>query len=357
MARLKQRAKMKTDHSSDEVYMRRVFQLARLGKGSVSPNPLVGCIIVRKGQIIGEGWHRKYGEAHAEVNAIDSVTDKNQLIDGTVFVNLEPCSHFGKTPPCADLLVKHKVKRVVISNLDTNPLVSGGGVRKLREAGIEVVTGILANEGRHLNRRFFTYMEQKRPYIILKWAQTSDGFIARANYDSKWISNEYSRQVVHKWRAHEDAILVGNRTAAHDNPSLTVRDWTGRNPLRVVIDRFLKLDDHLNLFDGSQKTFCYNLLKHEEHSNLSLIRVDENDFLLDMLHHLWQNKIQSLIVEGGTTMLNLFLQNNLWDEARVFISPRNFHKGIAAPLIHGQTIRRHQLGDDALEITIPQTNK
>src|SRR6478609_11980434 len=199
--------------SSDEQFMQRAFELAKLGAGSVSPNPMVGCVIVHRGEIIGEGWHKKYGEAHAEVNAIDSVKEKKVLNESVVYVTLEPCSHFGKTPPCADLLIQHRVKKVVVSNLDSNPLVSGNGVKKLRAAGIEVVTGILDKAGRELNKRFFTFMEKQRPYIILKWAETADGFIARENYDSKWISNEHSRKLVHQWRTEEDAVLVGSRTA------------------------------------------------------------------------------------------------------------------------------------------------
>src|SRR5688500_17654700 len=209
---------LKHDHHTDELFMLRALELAHLGTGQVSPNPLVGSVIVHEEKIIGEGWHKKYGEAHAEVNAIASVDDKNLLKESTVYVTLEPCSHFGKTPPCADLLIQHQVKKVVIANLDTNPLVSGNSIRKLREAGIEVCTGILDVKGRTLNKHFFTFVEKQRPYIILKWAETADGFIARKNFDSKWISDEYSRQLVHKWRTEEDAVLVGMRTAQQDNP-------------------------------------------------------------------------------------------------------------------------------------------
>lgn len=343
---------MKTDHTRDEVWMRRALQLATLGKGKVSPNPLVGCVIVHDESIIAEGWHRQYGGPHAEVNAIDAVSDKSILSKCTLYVNLEPCSHFGKTPPCADLLIQHKVKKIVIANLDSNPLVSGSGVTKLREAGMEVVTGILAREGREVNKRFFTFMEQRRPYIILKWAQTSDGFIAQPNYESKWISNDFSRQLVHKWRSEEDAILVGRRTAAYDNPSLNVRNWAGPNPSRIVLDRFLKLDDHLNVFDRSQKTFCYNVLKHEEFENLSLVRVDETTFIENVINDLWQKKIQSVIVEGGATTLNFFLQSKLWDETRIFKSTRAFHKGIAAPLPGANVVERHLVGNDLLEIGV-----
>lgn len=330
--------------------MARALHLATLGKGRVSPNPLVGCVIVHGENIIAEGWHRQYGGPHAEVNAIEAVSDKSILSECTLYVNLEPCSHFGKTPPCADLLIQHNLKKIVIANLDSNPLVSGNGVKKLRDAGMEVVTGILATEGREMNKRFFTFMEQRRPYIILKWAQTSDGFIAQENYESKWISNELSRQLVHKWRSEEDAILVGTRTAAHDNPSLNVRNWVGRNPVRIVLDRFLKLNERLHIFDRSQKTLCYNVMKHEEFENLSLVRVDETDFIENVISDLWHKKIQSVIIEGGATTINFFLQKQLWDETRVFKSNRAFHKGIAAPLPSGTVVGRHSVGKDLLEV-------
>ncbi len=337
----------------DELLMQRTFELAKLGQGSVSPNPLVGCVIVNDGVVIGEGWHKQYGEPHAEVNAVAMVKDKNLLSGSTVYVNLEPCSHTGKTPPCADLLIKHQVKKVIISNVDSNPLVGGAGIKKLTEAGIEVVTGVLKREGRQLNRRFFTFHEAQRPYIILKWAQTADGFIARSNYESRWISNEFSRQLVHKWRSEEDAVLIGTKTAAHDNPKLTVRDWSGRNPVRIVSDRFLRLPDKLNLFDGSERTICYNLLKHEEHPNIKLIRLDEKDFLISMLDHLMKEKIQSLIVEGGSLTLSLFIEAGLWDEVRVFSSSRLFHEGISAPSFKGDLIAEEKIDSDLLKIYEP----
>jgi len=333
--------------------MKRVLELALLGKGHVSPNPLVGCIIVHNNAIIAESWHKKYGEAHAEVNAIESVHDQSLLKECTVYVNLEPCSHFGKTPPCADLLIKHQVKKVVVSNLDPNPLVAGEGAKKLRAAGIEVITGILEKEGRKLNKRFFTFMEKQRPYIILKWAETSDGFIARENYDSKWISTEYSRQLVHKWRTEEDAVLAGTKTVFHDNPELNVRDWTGRNPVRIVLDRFLRLSDKLHVFDRSQKTLCYNVLKHEEHANLSLIRLDEDNFITNLVANLVKQKIQSVMVEGGATTLQLFIDAGLWDEAKVFVSDKGFGKGILAPRLHGNLIAQESVFNDTLRIFHP----
>jgi len=339
----------KEDHHEYEIFMRRALELASRGKGMVSPNPLVGCVIVHQGKIIGEGWHKQYGGPHAEVNAVAAVEDKTLLSMSTIFVTLEPCSHFGKTPPCADLLIREKVQKVVIANLDTNPLVAGEGIRKLRAAGIEVVTGILDKEAKTLNIRFFTSIEKQRPYIILKWAQTADGFVARENYDSKWISNEYSRQLVHRWRTEEDGILVGMKTAQYDNPQLNVRDWTGRNPTRVVIDRFLKLSPKLHLFDGKQKTICYNVLLHEEHENNLRIRISEENFLQELIHDLYERKIHSIIVEGGAQTLAAFIASNLWDEARVFTSPQQFGKGIAAPIVKGD-IHHHQIETDTLSI-------
>jgi diaminohydroxyphosphoribosylaminopyrimidine deaminase / 5-amino-6-(5-phosphoribosylamino)uracil reductase len=344
----------------DELFMQRTFELALLGVGHVSPNPRVGCVIVCDGKIIGEGWHQRYGEAHAEVNAINSVQDQSMLKNSTMYINLEPCSHFGKTPPCADKLIQHQVKKVVIANVDTNPLVGGEGIKKLQAAGIEVevclasspATGTMFSKGRELNKRFFTFVEKQRPYIVLKWAQTADGFVAQVNYESKWISNEYSRQLVHKWRSEEDAVLVGTRTAAHDNPTLNVREWTGRDPVRIVLDRFLRLPEKLNLFDRTQKTICYNVLKHGEHPNLSLIRVEEKDFIQHVVKDLCKQKIQSVIIEGGAQTLNLFIEAGLWDEARIFISTRTFGHGIAAPTVRGKVIEEKDIFGDRMKCII-----
>ncbi|MBI1766946.1 MAG: bifunctional diaminohydroxyphosphoribosylaminopyrimidine deaminase/5-amino-6-(5-phosphoribosylamino)uracil reductase RibD [Bacteroidetes bacterium] len=337
----------------DELFMQRALELARLGIGHVSPNPRVGCVIVHDNKIIGEGWHKKFGDAHAEVNAIESVENKSLLKESTVYVNLEPCSHFGKTPPCTDLLVKHQVKKVLIANVDTNPQVSGNGIKKLKEAGIELVTGVLEKEGRELNKRFFTFAEKRKPYIILKWAQTSDGFVAQKNFGSKWISNEFSRQLVHQWRTEEDAVLVGTRTASHDNPLLTVRDWSGRNPTRIVIDRFLRLNSHLHLFDKKTKTICYNVLRHEEHVDLLFVRLDENNFIGDLVNDLQGQKIQSVIIEGGAQTLQLFIDAKLWDQARVFTSSRTFGDGIKAPVFHGILTSEQFIQSDRLEFFSP----
>lgn len=338
----------------ESVYMHRALELAALGSGHVSPNPMVGCVIVHKGEIIGEGWHKAYGGPHAEVNAINSVLDKTVLKESDVFVTLEPCAHYGNTPPCADFLVQHQVRSVIIGAVDTNPLVGGKGVDRLKKAGINVKTGVLEAESRQLNRRFFTFMEKQRPYIMLKWAETADGFIARGNFDSKWISSTYSRRLVHKWRAEEAAILVGTNTAHYDNPMLTVRDWSGKNPVRIVIDRHLRLNASLHLFDRSVPTLCYNLVREEHEENLELIKLEEEGFVLQLLDDLYKRKISSVMIEGGTSVLNLFIQQGLWDEARVFRTAGTFGKGIESPLMKATLVHQEQLpGSDILSIYEP----
>jgi diaminohydroxyphosphoribosylaminopyrimidine deaminase / 5-amino-6-(5-phosphoribosylamino)uracil reductase len=339
----------------DKQFMQRALQLARLGAGTVSPNPMVGCVIVHEGKIIGEGYHQKYGEAHAEVNAVNSVLDKSILSKSTVYVTLEPCSHFGKTPPCADLLIKHQVKKVIICNHDPNPLVAGQGIEKLRQAGVEVETGVLEQEGRALNKRFFTFIEKQRPYIILKWAESADGFIAKKNYESVQISNLLSRRFVHKMRAENDAIMVGTNTARYDNPRLDTRFWTGKNALRVLIDKDLSLFKNLNIFDGSQKTVCYfdstvAQIGTSITSNKSLeiqfratVDLTVEHFILQ---DLYQRKVQSLIIEGGTFLLQSFIDLGLWDEAIILKSKMILEDGIQAPKIEGNTILNERLGDN-----------
>ena len=323
------------DQSADVLFMQRAMELALRGSGSVSPNPLVGCVIAHEDRIIGEGWHEKYGSAHAEVNAVSRVDDKSLLRESTVYVSLEPCAHFGKTPPCADMLAQHQVKRVVVAATDPNPLVSGKGIKKLRTAGITVETGLLQEEGIHLNRRFFTMILKDRPYIILKWAQTADGFMARENFDSKWISNAYARQLVHKWRTEEDAIMVGANTAHYDNPRLTARDWTGRNPLRIVIDRSLRLSDDLLLFDGSTPTLRYHRPSGTPaHTREERAEINDADFMTGVMRDLHVRRIQSILVEGGPTLLRWFITTGLWDEARIIVSPVRFGNGIAAPSVN-----------------------
>ncbi len=330
-------------------YMRRALELAEWGRGYVSPNPMVGCVIVHGERIIGEGWHREYGGPHAEVHAIQAVENPDLLPEVTVYVTLEPCAHWGKTPPCANLLVEKKVKKVVIAATDSNPLVGGKGIEILKNAGIEVETGMLEKEARWQNRRFFTQIERQRPYVILKWAQTQDGFVARENFDSKWISGSQSRQLVHKWRAEEDAILVGKNTAAYDNPQLDVRDWVGKNPVRVVQDSKLNLLMDLNLFDGKIPTLVFNTIQNLSKKNLEWIKVSQitPQAVLQELH---SRKIQSLIVEGGSQVLHQFIETGLWDEARVFTAPIAFEIGISAPTLNQNPSETLSIGIDRLDI-------
>ena len=341
----------------NEHFMLRALELAEKGRGHVSPNPMVGCVIEHEGKIIGEGWHQEYGGAHAEVNAIESVKNQDILTESTCYVTLEPCAHFGRTPPCADLLVSHQIKRVVIGCLDINPLVQGSGVSKLEKAGIKVQVGVLEEECKKINVRFFKSFEKQKPYVILKWAQTGDGFIARENFDSKWISNEQSRILVHQWRADEDAILVGSRTAEHDDPMLNVRQWEGKNPLRLVIDRALKLDHSLKLFDGSIPTIVYNTEHDDLEANPQYVKLDQNGFLDALLSDLHQRKIQSLFVEGGTELHNLFLNQGSWDEARVFTSNTEFGSGVAAPNMELSPNETMDITGDTLNIFYNEQSK
>jgi diaminohydroxyphosphoribosylaminopyrimidine deaminase/5-amino-6-(5-phosphoribosylamino)uracil reductase len=335
--------------SLDEKFMQRALDLAELGRGNVSPNPMVGCVIVHDDKIIGEGWHERFGGPHAEVNAFHDVQNKALLHEATVYVTLEPCSHYGKTPPCVDLIITYNPKRVVICNEDPNPLVSGDGISKLKEMQIVVDLGTLKEKGRELNKRFFTFQEKQRPYIILKWAETADRFIARENFDSKWISGEKSRIRVHKWRTEEDAIIVGTNTAKYDNPMLTARDVKGENPIRVVLDRSLKLKKGLNLFDQSEMTLVYNGEKDEEKKNLEHIKIDfEQNIIIQILDDMHARGIQSLIVEGGNQLLKSFIDIGMWDEARVFQSPKKFETGISAPLLFSPIVDNEMIEEDEL---------
>ena len=334
--------------NSDERYMKRAIELAQLGRGNVSPNPMVGCVIVHNHKIIGEGYHEKYGEAHAEVNAIKSIQQQELLSESTIYVTLEPCAHHGKTPPCSDVLIKKQVKKVVIGCCDPLEEVNGKGVDKLREAGIEVEMSSIEYECRSVNKRFFTYTEKKRPFVLLKWAQSEDGFMARENFDSKWISNQYSRQQVHQWRAEEDAILVGKNTAIYDNPKLNVRDAVGSHPIRIVIDNKLELSQDLNLFDGSVLTYVLNLSREEVSDDVSYLKYDGT--LNGLLPKLHERQIQSVLVEGGAKTLTSFIESRLWDEARVFTSNDDFEKGIDSPNIGGRLLLDDDVMGDRIEI-------
>lgn len=331
--------------------MSRALELAALGRGQVSPNPMVGCVIVHNQRIIGEGWHRQYGGPHAEVNAVRSVVDESLFPESTIYVTLEPCSHFGKTPPCADLLIEKKVKKVVVCNDDPNPLVAGKGLAKLRAAGIEVETGVLAEQGRELNRRFFTFIEQQRPYIILKWAETADGLMAPADFRPIPISSVLSRQLVHQWRTAEDAFLVGTNTARYDDPQLNVRLWKGRNPVRIVIDKSLQLPVSLHFFDGSQPTLVYSVVPPESETAgpVNVIPLDsERPFLPQLVEDLYRQKIQSVVVEGGAALLESFLKLGLWDEVRVFKSQTVLGDGLRAPVVRGRLLNTERIDTDWL---------
>jgi diaminohydroxyphosphoribosylaminopyrimidine deaminase/5-amino-6-(5-phosphoribosylamino)uracil reductase len=304
---------------SDEQLMTRCIQLAKLGGGDVAPNPMVGAVLVYENKIIGEGYHKKFGEAHAEVNCINSVEEKNRsLIErSTIYVSLEPCAHHGKTPPCADLIIHKRIKKVVIGCMDIYKEVAGKGIEKLRNAGVEVVSGVLEDECRDLNRRFFTFHQKKRSYIILKWAQSANGKIGSKANERILISNDYTNRLVHKWRGEEAAILIGTNTALKDDPSLTTRFWKGKNPVRIVIDKQLKLPSSLKIFNREAPTIIFNCLKNSSEENLEFIEIEKENFIEKMLHSLYENNIQSVLIEGGSKTLQLFIDHSLWDEARV----------------------------------------
>lgn len=324
----------------DEKYMKRAIQLAANGNGSVKSNPKVGAVIVHNGRIIGEGFHRKYGEAHAEVNAVNAVKEVSLLPESTMYVTLEPCSHYGKTPPCAELIVRMKIPRVVVGCMDPYPEVAGRGVKILLDAGIEVFTGLLEKEIFDLNRSFMVAHTRKRPYVILKWAQSTDGFIDKIRKDASTpavvLSSPASMRLVHKLRSEVGAIMVGTRTALLDNPALTVRNWVGESPVRVVLDRMLKIPSDYNLLDGSVLTLVFTAGKAENRNNVEYITIDfGKEVLSQVLDHLYKRKITSLLVEGGSALHNHFIIENLWDEIRIETAPVRLHEGVPAPVVSG----------------------
>lgn len=331
------------------LYMQRCLELAQLGKGFTAPNPMVGCVIVKNDLIIGEGYHQEYGKAHAEVNAIQSVLDKNELEGATVYVSLEPCSHFGKTPPCADLLVQSGVKAVVIACRDTNPAVAGRGIDRLKKAGIEVIEGVLEKESRELNKRFFTFHEKQRPYIILKWAQTLDGYLDKARLENQtginWITGEETKSLVHKWRGEEQSILVGRNTIINDNPSLTVREYKGKNPIRIVIDSQLQISGDVNIYSSEAPTIVFNRIRNEKKENVEWVKIKETS-TKNILDELYNRGIISVFVEGGSRTLQYFIIDNVWDEARVIVGNNRFDEGMKAPIINRVPIASHPFGED-----------
>ena len=346
--------------------MQRCFQLATLGAGQVAPNPMVGAVLVFRDRIIGEGYHKKYGGPHAEVNCIKSVSAADQpfISQSTLYVSLEPCAHFGKTPPCTDLIIANKIPSVVIACRDGYEEVNGRGIEKLRDAGIEVTLGILEIEAGNLNKRFFTFHRQQRPYIILKWAQSIDGLIARYDQKRIYISNDYTNRLVHKWRSWEAGILVGTNTALNDDPELTVRLWTGNDPLRLVIDRKLKLKSTLRIFDGMAKTLVFNELKQEDGADISFFKLDfTKNILSQLLQVLYQLKILSVIVEGGSILLQSFIEEGLWDEARVITNKLSIGigmeigQGVMAPGLKNEVLlREEKLFTDTISYYLKKAN-
>ena len=318
-----------------EHYIKRCLEISKLGIGTTRPNPSVGAVLVVDDRIIGEGFTSPYGGNHAEVNAISAVRDSSLLAIATMYVTLEPCSHFGKTPPCADLIIKSEIKKVVIGCIDSNVLVAGKGIERLQNAGCEVIVGVLEKECKAHHKRFFTFQTKKRPFIILKWAQTLDAYVApknRAIQAPVWITNEASRQLVHKWRCEEQAILVGTTTVLDDNPRLDVRYWKGEDPVRIVIDKELKIPANLKVYDGSVKTIFINESSTYVKGTIFFEKINfSKPIAIQICEVLFKHKIQSLIVEGGTKTIQTFIDENLWDEARVFSGEVHFNDGVNAP--------------------------
>ncbi len=319
-----------------EIYMQRCLHLASLGAGFVAPNPLVGAVLVHEGRIIGEGYHQQYGEAHAEVNCINSVRDedKNLITSSIIYVSLEPCAHHGKTPPCADLIIENKIKKAVIGCRDPFDKVDGKGMEKLRNAGIDVTIGVLGNECKTINKRFLTFHTKQRPYIILKWAQTNNCKISTAN-ERLLITNEFTNQLVHKWRSEEAGILVGTNTALLDNPELTNRLWSGKSPVRLVLDRNLRLPSSLKIFDQQQKTIIFNTQKNEEAGNDFYYMLNQDlSVVQQILHACYTENIQSILIEGGAKLLQSFINERHWDEARIITNNTLYQEdGLAAPTL------------------------
>ena len=337
---------------TDELYMHRCLQLAKLAAGNVAPNPMVGAVLVHDEKIIGEGYHEKFGGPHAEVNCLNSVKeeDKKNISKSALYVSLEPCSHFGKTPPCTDLIIRNKIPKVIIGCKDLFKEVDGRGIKKLQDAGVQVVTGVLEEECRRINRRFFTFHQKQRPYIILKWAESADGKMAAGGIKTgqrTFISNDCSNRLVHKWRSEEASILVGTQTALLDNPSLTTRLWNGKDPIRLVIDNNLRLPLQLALFDKKARTIVFNTQKQQEEENLLFYKIAQDD-LNAMLTALYELQIQSVLVEGGARLLQSFIDKGLWDEARIIRNDQLvIGKGLSAPELKGGSLHHQEkcLGD------------
>jgi diaminohydroxyphosphoribosylaminopyrimidine deaminase/5-amino-6-(5-phosphoribosylamino)uracil reductase len=341
--------------STHENYMQQCLSLALQGLGHVAPNPMVGCVIVHGNEVIGSGYHTQYGGPHAEVNAINSVHESNMYLlkESTLYVNLEPCSHYGKTPPCANLIIDKKIPRVVIGSNDPNPLVAGKGIALLKEAGVDVTTGVLQKESDELNHRFITYFTKKRPYIILKYAQSKDHVMAPVGNAQFWLTNDDSKARVHLWRTQEQAVMIGKLTALIDNPQLTARLYKGKNPLRVVIDKTLAIPQHFNIFDNVAHTLVFNDTKNGTEHNTEYCIIDfEKDVEQQVLQKLWDMKILSVIIEGGPYLLNSFIEKGLWDEARIFTTQHLLHHGKEAPDLKGTLVHEEDIAGDNLKILL-----
>ncbi len=337
--------------------MKRCLELAQKAKGHTAPNPMVGAVLVHNDRIIGEGWHHYYGADHAEVNCLKNVAeaDKHLVPESTMYVNLEPCAHYGITPPCANRIVEERIKQVIIANKDPFEKVSGKGIEILTAGGVSVKTGIMEQEGAWVNRRFFCYHKQKRPYIILKWAQTNQGFIAAGDMGRIQITGADSQQLVHKWRTEEGAIMVGTNTALNDNPQLTTRLWQGKQPLRIALDRNLQLPATHHLFDNAAATWIINDQREMLHGNVHSLMLPFDDTLLSQLmYRLYDSKILSLIVEGGAALLDSFIKQGLWDEARIFTgNATSINDGIPAPRLQNETTAfESAIGEDQLQVFV-----
>lgn len=337
-----------------EKYILRCLELAKKGIGTTRPNPSVGAVIVHNNKIIGEGFTSPYGGPHAEVNAINAVKNQELLQEATIYVTLEPCSHHGKTPPCADLIIKKNIPNIVIGCIDTNSLVAGKGIERLIKAGRNVLVGVGEEACKKHHKRFFTVQNKKRPYIILKWAETSDGFIAPFTKNTQqpvWISNKYSQQLVHKWRSEEHAILVGTNTVIADNPSLTVRSWSGNNPVRIVLDKNLRIPSHANVLNSEAQTIVITEKEAPQNDAVLYEKIDfSSNVATQICDVLFKHKIQSVIIEGGSKTLQTFINENLWDEARVFIGDVNFTKGVKHPVLKAKLSSEEKIHNDILRI-------
>ena len=337
-----------------EYFIEKCIELAKQGIKEVSPNPMVGAILTYDGKIIGKGYHKKYGDNHAEINAINNVQDKSLLKKSTLYVNLEPCCHFGNTPPCTDFIIKNKIPNVIVGCIDPNSKVAGKGIKKLQENSVNVIHGILDKKCENLNKRFFKFNNQKRPYIILKWAKSKDNFIAPINQTKPfWMTSEQSKKLVHRWRSEEDAILVGTNTVNLDNPSLTVRLSAGTNPIRIIIDRNLSLNTNYKIFNPDTKTVIFNEKKTYNAKTNYYMKVNFNNLIDEILKELYKFKITSIIVEGGAYTLDKFIEKDIYDEIRVFTTKLNLKDGIASPTIPKlKKIFSEKIDSDTLDIYI-----